>query len=61
MRLTLDLPTDVSIALRRFEAGTDAETLEDAAVLALRDYLIETGDLEPDSSLEEKQAIERGE
>ena len=60
MRLILDLPTDLSIALRRFGNGTDAETVEEAAVLALREYLIGSGDLESDSSLAEKQAIERG-
>lgn len=57
MRITLDLPTDVSIALRRFHAGTGAEKLEEAAVLALREYLISNGDLELDA----KQAISRGE
>lgn len=60
MRITLDLPTDISIALRRFHAGTDAETVEEAAVLALREYLISSGDLEMEPALEEKRAIERG-
>lgn len=46
MRLILDLPTDLSIALRRFANGTDTFTNEEAAVLALREYLIGTGDLE---------------
>lgn len=59
MRINLDLPADVSIAMRRFANGADVETLEEAAVLALREYLISSGDLELDSSLEEKQAIGR--
>lgn len=46
MRMVLDLPTDLSIALCRFAAGTDAFTNEEVAALALREYLIGTGDLE---------------
>lgn len=53
MRLVLDLPTAVSIALRRFAAGTETSALEEAAALALREFLIGTGDLELVPSLDE--------
>jgi hypothetical protein len=46
MRLTIDLPSDVSIALRRFANMNDPLPLKEAAALALREYLISTGDLE---------------
>lgn len=45
MRLTLELPTNVSIALCRFTNGTETPINGEAAVLALREYLIGTGDL----------------
>ncbi|MER8806062.1 hypothetical protein [Mesorhizobium australicum] len=47
MRLILDLPPDLFIALRRFGNGTDTPSNEEAANLALREYLIGTGDLAP--------------
>ncbi len=45
MKITLTLSTDERIALRRF-ANATGKSLEDAAHLALREYLISTGDLE---------------
>lgn len=53
MRLTIDLPTDISIALRRFANLNDSLPLEQAAALALREYLISTGDLELVPSIDE--------
>ncbi len=53
MFLILELPADLSIALRRFAAGTEAFTNEDAAMMVLREYLIGTGDLEVPPALEE--------
>jgi hypothetical protein len=53
MRLTIELSTEESIALRRFFHGNEHATLEDAAVLALREYLISTGDLEMEYDLAE--------
>ena len=51
-RLTLDLPTDVSIALRRLAAEFGCD-LERAALLALHDALVEGGWLEPEHELDE--------
>jgi hypothetical protein len=51
MHLVLDLPRDVSIALRRF-ANLHQVELEESVVLALREYLIGTGDLELVAMLE---------
>lgn len=51
-KLTLNLPADVSIALRRF-AAEDGLSREDAAVAALRDWLIANGYLEFDHDLAE--------
>lgn len=51
MHLVLDLPRDVSIALRRF-ANLHQIELEESVVLALREYLIGTGDLELVAMLE---------
>lgn len=45
MKITLTLLTAERIALRRF-ANATGKSLEDAAHLALREYLISTGDLE---------------
>ncbi|MET3790689.1 hypothetical protein [Aquamicrobium terrae] len=45
MKITLTLLTDERIALRRF-ANATGKSLDDAAHLALREYLISTGDLE---------------
>ena len=45
MKLALELPTDVSIALRRM-AAQDRLSNEDAAVMALRDWLTGNGYLE---------------
>lgn len=52
MRLTIELTTDESIALRRFANLHHPLPLEEAAALALREYLISTGDLEVISALE---------
>jgi hypothetical protein len=38
MRLRLDLPAEVSIALRRFAADAETSTIEETAILALRDF-----------------------
>lgn len=46
MKMTLTLSTDERIALRRF-AKTIGKSLDDTAHVALREYLIGTGDLEP--------------
>lgn len=53
MKLILDLPTDVSIALRRLSAG-DRLAIEEAAVMALRDWMISHGYLELESSIPEE-------
>lgn len=45
MKITLTLSTDERIALRRFAHET-GEELEDAAHMALREYLISSGMLE---------------
>ncbi len=45
MKITLTLSTDERIALRRFAKAT-GKSLDDAAHLALREYLISIGDLE---------------
>ncbi len=45
MKITLELPTDTSLALRRFAAAL-GEELEDAAGVAMREYLIGCGMLE---------------
>lgn len=45
MRLALELPTDVAIALRRM-ATQDRLSNEDAALMALRDWLTGNGYLE---------------
>lgn len=57
VRLILDLPTDASIALRRFTNGIEEITLEEAAVLALREYLVSTGDLEIVPSIDEDSQV----
>ncbi|OJU52362.1 MAG: hypothetical protein BGO03_11940 [Mesorhizobium sp. 61-13] len=56
MHLVLDLPRDVSIALRRF-ANLHQVELEASAVLALREYLTSTGDLELVAALEEDGGV----
>lgn len=45
MRLTIKLTTEESIALRRFHAANQPPTMEEAAALALPEFLIGTGDL----------------
>lgn len=45
MRITIDLPTAVSLALRRFAMEHD-RSHEDAAAMALRDWLVGNGYLE---------------
>lgn len=52
MKITLDLATDESIALRRF-ANETGEDLKDAAQLAIREYLISVGMLELPHELDE--------
>lgn len=54
MRLTLDLPTDVSIALRRF-ATEQAAPEDQAAIAALRDWLVAQGYLEEEHDLEDME------
>lgn len=54
MKITLDLPTDVSLALRRFAAEFD-RSRETAAVMALRDWLIGHGYLEQDDLEEDSE------
>lgn len=46
MKLTLTLSTDERIALRRFAAETASPDLDEAAHLAIREYLISAGLLE---------------
>lgn len=58
MRLTIDLSTEEAIALRRFANGGDFLPLELAAALALRQYLISTGDLEIFPDLDEDTETE---
>lgn len=53
MRLTIELSTEESVALRRFHAANQSPTLEGAAALALREFLISTGDLELAPAIEE--------
>lgn len=50
--MTLPLPSDIRLALRRF-ATEQGCTLEEAAELALRDWLIGHGYLEPEHELDE--------
>lgn len=45
MKIMIELATDESVALRRFASET-GEDMEDAARLALREYLIGVGMLE---------------
>lgn len=52
MKITLDLAPDESIALRRF-ANETGEELDAAARLAIREYLISAGMLEPPHELDE--------
>lgn len=52
MRITLDLATDESIALRRFANETGKE-LDVSAHIGLREYLISAGFLEPPHELDE--------
>lgn len=52
MKITLTLATDEAIALRRF-ANETGEELEDAAQLAIREFLISVGMLELPHELDE--------
>ncbi|MFC5385152.1 hypothetical protein ACFPLB_04130 [Aquamicrobium segne] len=52
MKITITLSTAERIALRRFAAMTGKD-LDDAAHLALREYLISSSDLEPEYDLGE--------
>lgn len=52
MKITLDLATDESIALRRFASET-GEDLDAAAHMAIREYLISVGMLELQHELDE--------
>jgi len=58
VRLTIELSPEESIALRRFHAANQPPTLEEAAALALREFLIGTGDLELVPALEEDSQVE---
>lgn len=58
MQLTINLSTNEAIALRRFAGGNDFLPLEIAAALALRQYLISTGDLELPHVLDEDSPVE---
>lgn len=51
MRITLDLSTDEHQALRRFASET-GEELDAAARIALREFLISAGFLEPTYDLD---------
>ncbi|MGN6143526.1 MAG: hypothetical protein ACTHOP_08050 [Mesorhizobium sp.] len=53
MRITIELTTEESVALRRFANLHHPLPVEEAAALALREYLISTGDLVPMMALEE--------
>lgn len=53
MRLTIDLSTDESIALRRFANLHYDLTVEEVAARAIREYLIGTGDLDPKPQIDE--------
>lgn len=53
MRITLDLATDERLALRRLAAELGNYPLEEAARLALRDYLISSGYLDLPADLDE--------
>lgn len=57
MKLALDLPTDVSLALRRLakDLGVDPEQ---AAIHALRDALIASGYLEAEYEIDEDTETE---
>lgn len=52
MKLALTLPTDLSLALRKF-AAAEKLSLEDAGALAMREFLILSGDLEYRHELDE--------
>ncbi|CAM5419428.1 hypothetical protein ATER59S_02370 [Aquamicrobium terrae] len=58
MRLTIELTTDEAIAFRRFANAHYPLPLEEAAALALREYLISTGDLEVVPSIDEDSQVE---
>lgn len=53
MRITIDLSTEEAIALRRFAYRHHTLSIEEAAALALWEYLVGTGDLELSPALEE--------
>lgn len=57
MKITLNLATDERIALRRLSNET-GEDLADAAHIALREWLIAHGYLEPLHELDEDTATE---
>lgn len=57
MKLPLALPADVSIALRRM-ANQEGLSLEQAAEIALRDWLIGNGHLELEPELDEDTETE---
>lgn len=57
MQLTIDLSIEEAIALRRFCYGAGLRSLEGAAVVALREYLIRVGDLELLPVLDENSEV----
>jgi hypothetical protein len=58
VRLTIELTTEESIALRRCAGAHHRLSLKEAAALALREFLIGTGDLELAPVLEEDSQVE---
>jgi hypothetical protein len=58
VRLAIELTIAESIALRRLANGHHRLSLEEAAALALREFLIGTGDLELAPVLEEDSQVE---
>lgn len=53
MKLTIELPSDTSMALRRFAEEVGPTDFSEAAAYALREYLITTGYLELPYELDE--------
>ncbi|HEV7253843.1 MAG TPA: hypothetical protein VGN97_12225 [Mesorhizobium sp.] len=58
MRLTLPLPADVAVALRRY-AELEGIEIELAGVIAMREWLIHVGYLVEEPEMEEDAPTER--
>ena len=56
MKIEINLPTDVSVALRRM-AAEDRLSHEEAATVALRDWLIAHGYLDLEHELDEDTEV----